>query len=94
MRRTGDPRVLDVRGAAEFESGHVPGAVNIAHTRLGPRLGDVPRGEPLHVHCGGGGRAASASSFLERQGFDVVMIDDDFANWREREKAATASGAR
>jgi hydroxyacylglutathione hydrolase len=94
MRSTGDPRVLDVRGAAEFESGHIPGAVNIAHTRLGPRLGEVPRGEPLHVHCGGGGRAASASSFLERQGFDVVMIDDDFANWREREKAATASGAR
>jgi hydroxyacylglutathione hydrolase len=94
MRSTGDPRVLDVRGAAEFESGHVPGAVNIAHTRLGPRLGEVPRGEPLHVHCQGGGRAGSASSFLERQGFDVVLIDDDFANWREREKAATASGAR
>ena len=37
MRELDQPgayRILDVRGSAEFEAGHLPGAVNIAHTRL------------------------------------------------------------
>ncbi len=78
-RDSDEPMVLDVRGTAEYEAGHIPNAINVAHTRLAPRLAEIPRDDPLHVHCGGGGRAGSASSFLERQGFDVVLIDDDFA---------------
>jgi hydroxyacylglutathione hydrolase len=91
LRSSGDPLVLDVRGAAEYDSAHVPDAINIAHTRLAPRIAEVPKEGTLHVHCQAGGRAASASSFLERQGFDVVMIDDEFANWR-RSQAAVSAG--
>lgn len=94
LRTTSDPLVLDVRGAAEYESGHVPGAINIAHTRLAPQLEEVPHGRTLHVHCHAGGRAGSATSFLERQGFDVVMIEDDIANARTSQEAGSASGAR
>lgn len=68
--------VLDVRGAAEFAAGHVPGALNIAHTRLASRLEEVPRDEPLWVHCRSGARAATATAFLERQGFQPVWVDD------------------
>lgn len=73
-------QVLDVRKATEFEEGHVPGAVNMAHTRLRPRLDEVPSGTTLYVHCQSGARAASASSFLASQGRDVVYIDDSFEN--------------
>jgi len=77
----GDVHVLDVRGLAEYQDAHIHGAQQIAHTRLGLRLNEVPRDRPVAVHCEGGGRAASAASLLERQGYDVALVDDRFSNW-------------
>ena len=73
-RQGGRVAVLDVRGSAEFRGGHLPEAINIAHTRLRPRANAVPRG-PVYVHCRTGGRAAAAAAFLARQGVNVVYVD-------------------
>ena len=70
--------VLDVRGADEFVAGHVEGAVNIAYTRLGARLGDLPDRRPVYVHCGSGLRASMAVSYLAAKGIDVVHVDGNF----------------
>lgn len=70
-----DGVILDVRTAAEFEAGHLPHAVNIAYTRLKPRLAEVPRSPHLQVHCGSGKRAALAASYLRAEGFDVLHVD-------------------
>ncbi len=59
----------------------MPGAVNIAHTRLMPRIDEVPQDGELLVHCQSGNRASAATSFLKRNGLDVVAVDDDFTNW-------------
>ena len=75
--------VLDVRGAAEFETSHIPGALNIAHTRLLARRDELPKGGKLLVHCRTGQRASYASAFLEREGRDVAYVDDLFANWEQ-----------
>ena len=83
--------VLDVRRAAEWAAGHVPGAVNVAHTRLADRLDDVPDGSPLYVHCQGGARAAVASAFLAREGFDVRYVNDAFPRYRDLVGVATAA---
>jgi hydroxyacylglutathione hydrolase len=91
-RRSGAVRILDVRGRSEYQAGHVPDATNIAHTRLLPELAAVPRDGALHVHCEAGGRAAAATSFLERQGFDVVLVDDHWSNWTARAGAAAGAG--
>ncbi len=69
---------LDVRSLAEFERGHVRDALNVAHTRLLPRHGEIPRGVPLMVYCQTGARASSAASLLERLGHEVLYADDDF----------------
>lgn len=72
--------VLDVRGAGEHAAGHVPGSLNVAHTRLAKHhefLGD----KKLLVHCAQGGRGACASAYLERQGFDVTFCDGPFESW-------------
>ncbi len=69
---------LDVRRQAEFDAGHAPGALNIAHTRLLARRDEIPRDRPLLVHCQTGARAASAASLLERLGHTVLYVDDDF----------------
>ena len=55
--------VLDVRKASEFVEGHVPDATNIAHTRLLPRLAEIPSDGTLLVHCQTGNRASAAVSF-------------------------------
>ena len=75
--------VLDVRREAEYEAGHVPEASNAAHTRVADRLGDVPDGAPLYVHCQSGARAAVASAFLAREGYDVRYVNDGFPHYRE-----------
>ena len=84
--------VLDVRRAAEHAGGHVPGAANVAHTRLAGRTDDVPEGAPLYVHCQSGARAAVASAFLARGGRDVRYVNDGFARYREIAQRAVAGG--
>ncbi len=81
---------LDVRRLAEFEIDHVPGALNVAHTRLLARHEEIPRDERLVVHCQSGARAASAASLLERLGHEVLYVDDDFG---KRQEHLRASGA-
>ncbi|MGE3166751.1 MAG: rhodanese-like domain-containing protein [Planctomycetota bacterium] len=78
----GDGGPLDVRRAAEFAQGRIPGATNLAHTRLLPRLAEVPRDRPLVVSCKSGVRSAIACAFLERQGVDVTNLRGGFDAWK------------
>jgi hydroxyacylglutathione hydrolase len=81
-RASGQGHVVDVRGLSEFESGHVPGATHIPHTRVGRHLDLLPHDRPLLVHCNSGARAAAAVSLLEHHGFRAVVVNDMFANYR------------
>lgn len=73
--------VLDVRRASEFEEKHIEGALNIAHTRLLDRFGELPGGKTLLVHCQSGRRASVSAALLKRNGYDVKWIDDHIDNW-------------
>ncbi len=74
-------QVLDVRRLAEYEEGHVPGAVNIAHTRLLLRHDELEKHGSYLVHCRSGARAAAATAMLERLGYGVVFVDGMYADW-------------
>ncbi|MHC4834251.1 MAG: MBL fold metallo-hydrolase [Planctomycetota bacterium] len=63
-----DLPLLDVRRASEHAAGAIDGAVNVAHTRLFPRLAEVPAGDPIVVHCQGGTRSTIAAAALKRKG--------------------------
>lgn len=80
FRRMHDPavQILDVRSRSEYEQEHLPGALHIPHTRLLDHLDEVPRGKELLVHCATGIRSAVASALLQRHGFVVRYVDDDF----------------
>lgn len=76
-RPDADRVILDVRRPAEFEAGHVDGAVNVPiHTVLA-HLDSIPR-TTLWVHCAGGYRASVVASILAARGHDVVAVDDSF----------------
>ncbi len=77
----GAVRPLDVRRRAEVRDGHVPGALNIAHTRLASRVGEVPTSQPLVVNCRSGVRSARSCSYLKRRGFDVINVRGGFLAW-------------
>lgn len=81
--------ILDVRTSAEFAEGHIDGALSIPYTRLRTRIEEVPKGRPIHVHCGSGKRAALATSFLRSRNFDAIHID---GVCKECERIAVSQG--
>ncbi len=83
LRKEEGADVLDVRYASEYESGHVDGALNSSYTRLPENADELPRDRKLLVHCGSGARAAVAASFLKGKGFDVALVDGEFAEYRQ-----------
>ena len=95
-RQQGSAIVIDVREPSEFETGHIPGSINIprgvlefqvdAHPAVAnvsdPALSHKER--PIVVVCRTGGRAALAALSLQRLGFtDVCSIAGGVMAWGE-----------
>ncbi|MFM9372739.1 MBL fold metallo-hydrolase [Streptomyces sp. Da 82-17] len=79
--------VLDVRRDSERAHGWIDGSVHIPVHEVHRRVGEVPAGGTVWVHCAGGMRAGIAASVLDAAGRDVVAVDDGF-------DAAEAAGLR
>ena len=92
----GSAIVIDVREPSEFETGHIPGSINIprgvlefqvdAHPAVAnvsdPALSHKER--PIVVTCRTGGRAALSAVNLQRLGFsDVRSIAGGVTAWGE-----------
>ncbi|WP_433003379.1 MBL fold metallo-hydrolase [Kribbella sp. CA-294648] len=68
-------RVLDVRQASEYHSGHVPGAQHLELGALRDRAEAIDTG-PMVVMCGHGERAMTGASLLQRAGHRAVRVLD------------------
>ncbi|TQL04622.1 FAD-dependent oxidoreductase [Cellulomonas sp. SLBN-39] len=69
--------VLDVRGDAEWASGHLPEALHVPHTQLRDRLDEVvaaAAGRPVRVHCASGVRSYLAHRVLVAAGLDSASL--------------------
>ena len=64
--------VIDVRGAAEWNDGHIERAKHFFLGDLVELTKDLPRDMPLALHCQGGTRSAIAASLLQKEGFTNV----------------------
>jgi hydroxyacylglutathione hydrolase len=67
------PAVLDVRGEAEWERGHIPDSIHIPVAELLDRLDELPRDRAIATICKAGKRSGLAASILQREGFEGVM---------------------
>tara|TARA_R110002096_G_scaffold173781_9_gene348888 strand:+ start:65498 stop:66928 length:1431 start_codon:yes stop_codon:yes gene_type:complete len=83
MIDAGEVHVLDVRRVTEYENGHLPGAMNIAHTRLASRLDEVSRDTRWLVNCHSGVRSAVSASYLQRLGYQVVNLKGGHLAWQQ-----------
>jgi len=79
------PMILDVRSAAEFADGHIPGSINIPFWAIPWRAGELARrNDPVVVYCGHGPRARLARAALRALGFThAACLAGHMAKWRE-----------
>lgn len=80
--------ILDVRTPEEFADGHVPGAVNIPHDRIGERIAEVRDAGDVDIvlYCRSGRRAGMAAETLDRAGIGRLLhLDGDMLGWLEKD---------
>lgn len=68
-----DVQVIDVRGASEYKSGHIPHADNLFVGTLPENLDKVDKAKKVIIHCQSGDRAAIAYSILAKNGFTNIL---------------------
>ena len=80
--RNNEVTVIDVRGHAEWEGGHIPGVDNIPVGYINDRLAEVPVSKPVVVQCQSGSRSAIAASVLQASGIkSVVNLTGGISEW-------------
>jgi rhodanese-related sulfurtransferase len=76
--------VWDVRPEAEFEAGHVPGAVSVPPDRIEQRLRELPEDAEVVAYCRGPYCvfADEAVRAVSAQGRHAHRLEDGFPEWR------------
>jgi NADPH-dependent 2,4-dienoyl-CoA reductase/sulfur reductase-like enzyme/rhodanese-related sulfurtransferase len=65
--------ILDVREKDEYELSHIKGAVNIPLSVIRDRMSEIPKDQPVYVHCRSGQRSYNAVLALQRNGYKTVF---------------------
>ena len=65
--------IIDAREPGEFERGHLKTAVNIPLSQFRDRLSEIPKDEPVYVHCRSGQRSYNMVMALQNLGFTNIF---------------------
>ncbi len=65
---------IDVRSKEEFDTGHLPGAINIPHHEIAARISEVTQDKnaTIALYCRSGRRSGLAEQALQQLGFTQV----------------------
>jgi rhodanese-related sulfurtransferase len=76
--------VLDVRPAAEYHAGHIPGAQSIPIDELAARLEELPSERAVVAYCRGPYCvfADEAVALLRDRGYRAARLTEGFPDWR------------
>ena len=78
------PRLVDVRSPAEYQAGHIPGAVNVPLDALKGSLDElrvVLQDQDVVLVCRSGQRAGQAQEALRGAGFDAPVLAGGINSW-------------
>jgi glyoxylase-like metal-dependent hydrolase (beta-lactamase superfamily II) len=82
LRERPELQVLDVRRPAEWDAGHVPGAMNVPLDRLEREAARLDPARATAVICAGGYRSSAAASLLEQRSFaDLYNVVGGTTAW-------------
>ena len=75
-------KVVDVRTAEEFASGHVPGAVHIPYDEIGKRASEIgPPSTSVVLYCRTGRRSGIAVEALQKAGYEKLYDFRSVTAW-------------
>ncbi|HNQ04596.1 MAG TPA: metalloregulator ArsR/SmtB family transcription factor [Thiobacillaceae bacterium] len=82
--KAGETMVIDVRPEAEYQAGHIPGAVNIPVNELPRHLETLPREQEIVAYCRGPYcmLAFEAVTQLRQAGYRARRLEDGFPEWK------------
>lgn len=80
---------IDVRSSEEFQSGHLPAAVNIPHTEIAARIAEVSqdKNDTIHLYCRSGRRSGLALEALQKAGYRQVINEGGYEDLIKKTKA-------
>lgn len=65
--------ILDVRKPAEFDAGHLEGAINMPLDYINDEMDRLDHQKPYYIHCAGGYRSMIFASILKSRGIHGVV---------------------
>lgn len=82
---TTDVQLIDVRTPAEFNQGHIEGAINIdfMNKNFEQEIQKLDKSKPTLIYCKVGGRSAKAGSrMFELDFISIYELSGGFDNWK------------
>ena len=75
--------VIDVRSKADYDKGHIEGAVSIPHEELKERMGELDKNSKYVTHCNKGTTGNAAQNLLLNSGFsEVYNLSGGYSQYR------------
>jgi len=80
--------LVDVREQSEYQSGHIPNAINIPFRTLVHNLDQIPHDRPVVLYCSSGYRSAMGVMTLHLLGYGNVQgFPPSFTGWQSADEA-------
>jgi len=79
--------LLDVRPSAEYEFGHITGAISIPMNELMAQLRDISKDNEIIAYCRGPFcvLADEAVKLLKEQGYKIRRLDEGYPEWKMKQ---------
>lgn len=86
--KSNDPLIIDIRAAADYANGHIPGAVNMTAKELfsAEGLAKLPKNKQIVVNCYTGQTASQSVAALRMMGFDAYNLLYGISGWGTSDK--------
>lgn len=65
-------KIIDVREKSEYDRAHIKGVENIPFSEIRKRINEIPKDEPVYLHCRTGQRSYNVALLLQHLGFNNI----------------------